>query len=138
MAAVTSVSVAAAMVADVIAQAFDGSAPFLSGFPAGIALHHLSSYLLVALLAVVYFVATIGLQGAVSAQALQANAADAPVYVAQVIGGSGLAKVMALSITLSAIASTGAIAARSPSVSSSAKVSTSSRPMSSALLLSGK
>jgi CIC family chloride channel protein len=42
-----------AMVADVIAQAFDGSAPFLSGFPAGIALHHLSSYLLVALLAVV-------------------------------------------------------------------------------------
>jgi chloride channel protein, CIC family len=42
-----------AMVADVIAQAFDGSAPFLSGFPAGIALHHLTSYLLVALLAVV-------------------------------------------------------------------------------------
>jgi len=42
-----------AMVADVIAQAFDGSAPFLSGFPAGIAMHHLSSYLLIALLAVV-------------------------------------------------------------------------------------
>jgi chloride channel protein, CIC family len=42
-----------AMVADVIARAFDGSAPFLSGFPSGIALHHLSSYLLVALLAVV-------------------------------------------------------------------------------------
>ena len=42
-----------AMVADVIAQAFDGSAPFLSGFPAGIALHRVSSYLLVALLAVV-------------------------------------------------------------------------------------
>ena len=62
----------------------------------------------VALLAVVYFVATIGLQGAVSAKALQANAADAPVYIAQVIGGSGWAKVMALSITLSAIASTGA------------------------------
>ena len=41
-----------AMVADVIAQAFDGSAPFLSGFPAGIALHRVSSYLLVALLAV--------------------------------------------------------------------------------------
>ena len=62
----------------------------------------------VALLAVVYFVATVGLQGAVSAKALQANAADAPVYIAQVIGGSGWAKVMALSITLSAIASTGA------------------------------
>ena len=62
----------------------------------------------VALLAVVYFVATIGLQGAVSAKALQANAADAPVYIAQVMGGTGWAKVMALSITLSAIASTGA------------------------------
>ena len=41
-----------AVVADVIARAFVGSAPFLSGFPAGIALHRLSSYLLVALLAV--------------------------------------------------------------------------------------
>jgi chloride channel protein, CIC family len=41
-----------ALVADVIAQQFDGSAPFLSGFPSGIALHHLSSYLLVAVLAV--------------------------------------------------------------------------------------
>src|SRR6202020_2684090 len=62
----------------------------------------------VALLAVVYFVATVGLQGVVPGRALQANAADAPVYVAQVIGGSGGAKVMALSIALSAIASTGA------------------------------
>jgi amino acid transporter len=62
----------------------------------------------VALLAVVYFVATVGLQGVVPGRALQANAADAPVYVAQVIGGSGWAKVMALSIALSAIASTGA------------------------------
>src|ERR1700760_152726 len=62
----------------------------------------------VALLAVVYFIATVGLQGAVPARALQANAADAPVYVTQVIGGSGWAKVMALSIALSAIASTGA------------------------------
>ena len=62
----------------------------------------------VALLAVVYFVAIVGLQGAVSPKALQANAADAPVYVTQVIAGSGWAKVMALSIALSAIASTGA------------------------------
>ncbi|MDQ2805011.1 MAG: APC family permease, partial [Pseudomonadota bacterium] len=62
----------------------------------------------VALLAVVYFVATVGLQGAVSPKALAANVADAPVYIAQAIGGSGWAKVMALSITLSAIASTGA------------------------------
>jgi amino acid transporter len=62
----------------------------------------------VALLTVVYFVATIGLQGVVSPAALQANAANAPVYIAQVMGGTGWAKVMALSITLSAIASTGA------------------------------
>ena len=41
-----------AMVADVIAEQFLGSGPFLSGFPPGIALHHASNYLLVALLAV--------------------------------------------------------------------------------------
>jgi CIC family chloride channel protein len=42
-----------AMVADVIAIPFLGDKPFLSGFPAGIALHHPSTYLLVAGLAVV-------------------------------------------------------------------------------------
>ncbi len=42
-----------AMVADLIARQFLGSAPFLSGLPSGIALHHLSSYLLVAVLAVI-------------------------------------------------------------------------------------
>jgi CIC family chloride channel protein len=42
-----------AMVADVVAEQFLGSKPFLSGFPAGIALHHARNYLLVALLAVV-------------------------------------------------------------------------------------
>jgi CIC family chloride channel protein len=42
-----------AMVADVVSRQFLGSAPFLSGLPSGIALHHLSSYLLVAALAVV-------------------------------------------------------------------------------------
>jgi chloride channel protein, CIC family len=42
-----------AMVADLIGEQFAGSAPFLSGFPSGIALHHLGSYLLVALLAVI-------------------------------------------------------------------------------------
>ena len=41
------------MVADVIAIPFLGDKPFLSGFPAGIALHHPSTYLLVAGLAVV-------------------------------------------------------------------------------------
>jgi H+/Cl- antiporter ClcA len=42
-----------AMIADVIAIPFLGDKPFLSGFPAGIALHHPATYLLVAVLAVV-------------------------------------------------------------------------------------
>ena len=42
-----------AMAADLVSRQFLGSAPFLSGLPSGIALHHLSSYLLVAALAVV-------------------------------------------------------------------------------------
>lgn len=43
----------AAMLADVVAIPFLGDRPFLSGFPAGIALHHPRNYLLVAVLAVV-------------------------------------------------------------------------------------
>ncbi len=42
-----------AMVADVTAEPFLGSDPFLSGFPSGISLHHARNYLLVAVLAVV-------------------------------------------------------------------------------------
>ena len=42
-----------AMIADLIGRQFAGSAPFLSGLPPGIALHHLTSYLLIAALAVV-------------------------------------------------------------------------------------
>ena len=42
-----------AMVADLVSRQFLGSAPFLSGLPSGIALHHLSSYLLIAALAVI-------------------------------------------------------------------------------------
>ena len=42
-----------AMVADVVSRGFLGAAPFLSGFPSGIALQHDRNYLLVALLAVV-------------------------------------------------------------------------------------
>jgi chloride channel protein, CIC family len=42
-----------ATVADVIGREFLGSAPFLSGFPAGITLHHARTYLLVAVLAVI-------------------------------------------------------------------------------------
>jgi amino acid transporter len=62
----------------------------------------------VALLAVIYTLATVGLQGVVSPAKLQKNAASALVYIAQAMGGSGWGKVMALSIALSAIASTGA------------------------------
>lgn len=43
----------AAMIADITAIPFLGSAPFLSGFPPGIALHHVRNYLLIAVLAVV-------------------------------------------------------------------------------------
>jgi hypothetical protein len=62
----------------------------------------------VTLLAVIYTLATVGLQGVVSPAKLQTNAASALVYVAQALGGSGWGKVMALSVALSAIASTGA------------------------------
>ena len=43
----------AAMIADITAIPFLGDKPFLSGFPAGIELHHARNYLLVAVLAVV-------------------------------------------------------------------------------------
>jgi len=43
----------AAMIADITAIPFLGDKPFLSGFPAGIELHHARNYLLVAILAVV-------------------------------------------------------------------------------------
>ncbi len=42
-----------AIIANLVSRQFLGSAPFLSGLPSGIALHHLTSYLLVAALAVV-------------------------------------------------------------------------------------
>ncbi len=41
-----------AMIADITAEPFLGSKPFLSGFPAGIVLHHPLNYLLIAVLAV--------------------------------------------------------------------------------------
>jgi amino acid transporter len=62
----------------------------------------------VVLLAVIYTLATVGLQGVVSPAKLQNNAASALVYVAEAMGGGGWGKVMALAIALSAIASTGA------------------------------
>jgi amino acid transporter len=61
----------------------------------------------VALLAIIYTLAQVGFQGVVSPKALQANQANALVYVAQALGGSFWAKMMALSIALSVIATTG-------------------------------
>jgi amino acid transporter len=66
-----------------------------------------AAILAVALLAVIYTLAQVGLQGVVSPGKLQAHSATALVYVAQVLGGSGWAKAMALSIALSVIATTG-------------------------------
>jgi amino acid transporter len=61
----------------------------------------------VALLAVIYTLAQVGLQGVISPKDLQASAAPL-VSVAQGLGGGDWAKVMALAIALSAIATTGA------------------------------
>jgi amino acid transporter len=61
----------------------------------------------VALLAIIYTLAQVGFQGVVSPARLQANSANALVYVAQALGGGFWAKMMALSIALSVIATTG-------------------------------
>ena len=65
-----------------------------------------SAVLAVSFLAVVFIVSTMGLQGVVSPAKLQANSSSALVYVAQALGGSGWAKVMALGLALSVIATT--------------------------------
>ena len=61
----------------------------------------------VAALAVIYTLVQVGLQGVVSPAKLQANGGSALVYVAQAIGGTSLARVVAVAIALSVIASTG-------------------------------
>ncbi|HLX50796.1 MAG TPA: APC family permease [Streptosporangiaceae bacterium] len=61
----------------------------------------------VVLLAVIYTFSTVGLQGAVSANGLQNNSSAPLTYIAQALGGGGWAKVMALSLALSVIATTG-------------------------------
>jgi amino acid transporter len=66
-----------------------------------------AAMLAVAFLAVVYTVTQVGLQGVVSPAKLQANSTDAIVYVAQALGGSSWAKVMAFGLTLSVVATTG-------------------------------
>jgi len=61
----------------------------------------------VVLLAIIFTVSEVGLQGVVSPARLQKNSSSALVYVAQALGGGGWAKVMALALALSVIASTG-------------------------------
>jgi len=58
-------------------------------------------------LAVIYILAQVGLQGVVSPKALQAHASTAMIYAAQAIGGGVWAKVMALAIALSVTGATG-------------------------------
>lgn len=66
-----------------------------------------AAMLAVGCLALIYTFATVGLQGAVVPAKLHDNSASALVYIAQSLGGSGWAKVMALSLALSVIATTG-------------------------------
>jgi len=61
----------------------------------------------VALLAIIYTFCTFSLQGAVSPSALQKNSGSILVYIAQSLGGGSWAKVMALALALSVIATTG-------------------------------
>jgi amino acid transporter len=60
-----------------------------------------------ALLAIIYTLAQVGLQGTVSPKALQAHVSTAMIYSAQAIGGGTWAKIMALAIALSVIGATG-------------------------------
>jgi amino acid transporter len=68
-----------------------------------------AAVLAVAFLAVIYTFCEMGLQGVVSPAKLQANASAPLIYIAQSLGGGGWAKVMALSLALSVIASTGTV-----------------------------
>ena len=61
----------------------------------------------VALLVLLYVLPQVGMQGVVSPARLQANSSSALVFIAQVLGGGGWAKVMAFGLALSVIASTG-------------------------------
>ncbi|MGH3284756.1 MAG: APC family permease [Streptosporangiaceae bacterium] len=66
-----------------------------------------SAVLAVVFLAIIYTVSEFGLQGIVSPAKLQANSSAPLIFIAQSLGGGGWAKVMALSLALSVIASTG-------------------------------
>jgi amino acid transporter len=60
-----------------------------------------------ALLAIIYILAQVGLQGVVKPAALQAHVDTAMIYAAQAIGGGTWAKIMALAIALSVVGATG-------------------------------
>jgi amino acid transporter len=66
-----------------------------------------AAMLAVAFLAVIFAAATFGLQGVVSPARLQAHSTSALVYTATALGGAGWAKLMALALALSVVASTG-------------------------------
>ncbi len=66
-----------------------------------------AAMLAVAFLAIIYTLSQLGLQGVVSPTRLQHNSTSALVYIAQALGGGGWAKVMALALALSVIATTG-------------------------------
>jgi chloride channel protein, CIC family len=81
-----------AVVADLVAQQFLGSKPFLSGFPAGIALHHTTSYLLVVVLAVIAALIGLGFAKAVYKMEDIWDAAwkDRPEWARPAVGGIAL------------------------------------------------
>ena len=66
-----------------------------------------AAMLAVTFLAVIFAAATVGLQGIVSPGRLQAHSTSALVYTATALGGPGWARLMALALALSVIASTG-------------------------------
>jgi amino acid transporter len=66
-----------------------------------------AAILAVILLAFIYILAQVGLQGVVSPAKLQANSASPLVYIGQVLGGSTWGNIAALSVALSGIATTG-------------------------------
>jgi amino acid transporter len=66
-----------------------------------------AAMLAVLFLTIIYTLSIGGLQGAVSPARLQGNSTSALVYIAQSLGGSGWSKLMALSLAISVIATTG-------------------------------
>jgi amino acid transporter len=66
-----------------------------------------AALLAVGFLTIIYTLSIVGLQGVVPPGKLQSHAADILVYVANAMGGGTVAKIMALALALSVIATTG-------------------------------